>query len=120
MNKEINVREEFFENGAKNPYYEGNLCARDKEYIRGFDACVENNIEGFFGDIREYKEELKAVGIDTDELDIPAIIADDYTDDDIQKLNEKTIMIGTLHDCILDYMERKRTEIIRDMIESRA
>ncbi len=117
---EISVRDEYLKNGAKNPYYEGNLCARDKEYIRGFDACVEREIDGFFGHIREYGEELTEVGLDPKELDISAIVADNYDDADIAKLDEKTVMIGTLHDCMLDYMERKRTGLIRDMIETTA
>ena len=51
--QDINVRNEYLKNGAVNPYWEGHMCGRDKEYIKGYDYCVEQQVEGFFENLRD-------------------------------------------------------------------
>jgi hypothetical protein len=114
---DINVRNELID-GKPNPYWEGKMGGRDKEYIKGYDNCVEQQVEGFFENIRDYEEAFKEADIDVNDLDIVAIVADDFSDDEVKALDPKTRLFGVLHDCLLDYIEKNRTDIIAGMVET--
>ena len=118
MAKNINVRQNIFDNGTKNPYYEGELCGRDREFVKGFDTCAEKHIEGFFENIYAYADEFEKIGIDVYSLDIVSVNADELDESFIGKLDKNTVLFGTIHDCLLDYIERQRNITVIDMIDA--
>lgn len=84
-------------------YNESNLNDRDKEFVKGFDFCAENSVVNFFDNIDVYE----------DELDIPG------EDIDIVKIIENHEEIkDALQECLSDWMEQTRNELITSMIDS--
>lgn len=84
-------------------YNEGNLNDRDKEIVKGFDFCAENAVVNFFDNIDVYEDELDIPGED---IDIVRIIE-----------NHEEIK-DALQECLKDWMEHTRDELITSMIDS--
>ncbi len=83
-----------FEN-EENPYYEGNLKSEfDKEFLHGYDCLAEEMLPMFFDNIEMYEDELAEVGI-------------------ILKQNA----VDVLKECLSDYIETQRNELVVSMIE---
>ena len=95
-----NVREKQsisrFEHGiVDNPYYEGNL--KDKynlEYLRGYDYVAEEIVPCFFDNLDVYEDEFAEIGTG---------IAEKVAD--------------ILKECLADWIERDRNELVVYMIE---
>lgn len=105
-----NVREKITTNPwtgeqEENAYYEGNL---KDEYniavVRGFDFCVEESIENFFDNLDNYKLEFADA-----EPPLPSLELLD---------RQNPGFINMLKECILDWSEKWRDELVVSMLDS--
>ena len=111
----INVREDKRESDTRkgffipNEYYQGNLNRAEKLEISGYDNAVAN-IEDFFLHLNTYKSELSAF-FDTEK------ISEELSESSSEKISKQARMIKEIKECLLDWMELQRTDIIVGMLD---
>lgn len=105
-------------------YNEKYLNNFDKEFVRGYDWCVEMSVDNFFDNLDIYfgddshimhllNEELPENM--REEYEIERTFADD--DNKVEKRDVKTY-VDLLRSKILDYIEMERDELITSMIDN--
>lgn len=105
-------------------YNEKYLNNFDKEFVRGYDWCVEMSVDNFFDNLDIYfgddshimhllNEELPENM--REEYEIERTFADE--DDRVEKRDVKTY-VDLLRSKILDYIEMERDELITSMIDN--
>ena len=116
--KEINFKGEVI---GENAYYEGNLSDRDKEFVRGFDYCVDYAADNFFDNlITYYDRDSYLIHILNEEL--PRELKDSYE----VEIDGQTFTrdVETYKDLfrkqMLDWIEMQRDELITSMIDNAA
>ena len=119
-----NTREKFKYNfktgkydGQENGYRQEYLNDRDKEFVKGFDYAV-NTIMNYFRNLDVFSEEFLKAGINTHRIDTEAVVADDMSDEEIEALDEKTYLLGTVHDSMSDWLEMERNELIVSCLDN--
>ncbi len=125
---------------VNNEYYQGNLDDEGKQFIRGFDWCMEMVVGNLFGNLDIYSEDFERIGLDALELntdivnsDVPYAYnalddaqeepseeykdIDDYTDEDIAKMSDITKIALLIKSILFQYGEGERNELITSMLE---
>jgi len=76
----------------ENPYWEGNLRSTDREYVRGYDICVED-VECAFANAEDYE-----CGADVRPSDVGKVI-------------------GDFKEWLLDWLENSRNETVVSILD---
>lgn len=112
-----------------NAYRDSYLDKNDKEFIAGFDWCIEHVIKPFFCNINIYDKELKSISYFSEEVfsDIDneiivnnkTILGNDYTEEELKKMNDKTKFFKILKECMEHWTEVERDELVVSMLDDR-
>lgn len=103
--------------GKENGYRQEYLSDADKEFVCGFDWVTETVIDSFFQNLDIYREEFLEAEINIDRINLQAVVADDMTEEEINALDDRTRLLGLIHDCLLDYIERDRNGLVVSMLD---
>ena len=104
------------------PYWDGNLKGSGKHYVDGYDYCVET-FKNAFANIMDVDEVIDDTGflknVDEDVIndDRPA---EDFPIDEMEKWSKETKIMKLLKDCILEYTEIERNELVTAILEDDA
>ncbi len=106
----------------KNPYWEGYLRGDNELVIEGFDKAMIDGVWNFFANLEIYESILKeATGLDDIEPD-QSVMEDErsiteYTEEELNEMTPATRLFKGLQDCIIDFIEDSRNQVITGMIE---
>ena len=101
-------------------YNERYLNKMDREFVRGYDWCVETAVDSFFdNDMDELQDEFSYLGHILNE-ELPGIMQIEYeyvfADGTIEKRKIKTYA-DLIRSKILDWVEMERDQLITSMID---
>jgi hypothetical protein len=121
-----------------NPYWYGLVKGEDKEFLRGFDYAVTMCLCNWFDNLDVCDEELERIGIVVDDIDVDVVngayegleniylnnmddrankCLEEYSDEELEKMNKSTLAMLTIKSIVLDYIERERDMLVTSMID---
>lgn len=108
------------EDGVKIPngYYEKLLPKDCQNQLLDIDLTIQEAVDNFFANLDIYADAFSEAGIDVSKIDSESVISNDLTDEEIENLDKETRKIGTIRDCLQDYLAMYRNECIISMIDN--
>ncbi len=110
-------------------YRDSYLNNNDKEFMAGFDWCIDHVIKPFFCNINIYDKELKSISYFSKEIfsdidnemivDERTILNNDYSNEELSKMNDKTKFFKVLKECMEHWIDVERDELVVSMLDDR-
>ena len=109
-------------------YNEKILNEEDSQYMYGYDICVDESVDNFFNNLKNWEADIKEAmyGEDSEaplDIDYETVWNDDmyysdYQEEDLQKMGSVTRLLLLLKERMLEWAECNRNEIITGLIEN--
>lgn len=102
--------------GEENGYRQEYLNEEDDTFRRGFDYAVET-VLNYFNNLDVFSDAFLKAELNLDRVDTDAVVSDNMTDEEIGHLNRDTLILGTVHDTLADWLEMERNQFIVGLID---
>ncbi len=102
--------------GEENGYRQEYLNEEDDAFRRGYDYAVET-VLNYFNNLDAFSDAFLEAELNLDRVDTDAVVSDCLTEDEVKNLSRDTLILGTVHDTLADWLEMERNQFIVSLID---
>lgn len=114
------VKTETLDKTVNNEHWEGYLNNPDANYVAGYDYAT-GTMMNMLDHLVLYEHMFKLAGIDVFKVDKSIMDEDknldEYTDSEIDEMNQETLFFKAIQSGIIQFAEQERDDLIVDMID---